>query len=64
VLRALSFLTRAGLLRRIGLRAARALGRAEAPRGAYDDYRRATAARATQAPPRWPLPTPPHVSRS
>ena len=46
VLRALSFFTRAGLLRRIRQRAARALGRAEAPRGAYDDYRSAPGARA------------------
>ncbi len=63
-LRALCFLTRAGLLRRIGLRTARALGRAEAPRGAYDDYRRVPAAHVTQASSRWPHQTPPHVSRS
>ena len=46
LLRALSFLARAELLRRIRQRAARALGRAEAPRGAYDDYRSAPGARA------------------
>jgi hypothetical protein len=72
VLRALSFVTREGLPRRIGQRVARALGRAEAPRGAYDDYRVAPATHAHAHAPvpapapasQWSLPTPPRVSRS
>ena len=64
VLRALSFLTRAGLLRRLGLRGARALGRAEAPRGAYDDYRQTPSTHSTHPTPRWSLPPAPRASRS
>lgn len=64
LLRALSFLARAGLLRRTGLRLACALGRAEAPRGAYDDYRPTRAATPSRIRTPWPMPTPSRASRS
>lgn len=64
LLRALSFLGREGLLRRTAQRAARALGRAEAPRGAYDDYRRPPTGSSPPPASPWPLPTPHPASRS
>ena len=64
LLRVLSFLTRAGLLRRIGVRTARLLGRAEAPRGAYDDYRPTRGTAPSRIEWTWPLPPPSRASRS
>lgn len=64
LLRALSFGARRGLLRRSALRLARALGQAEAPRGAYDDYRRVAAPPTPGPTSRCREPTPRPASRS